>query len=417
MIEQIIKNPRSLFFGIAAFFLPLYPVVSVLALVAAALISLIAFFKTKYFRVNRFTILLAGFFGLHLLGLLYTTNFDYGFFDVQTKLSFIFLPLLFALCHRDPKIKPFVQVGFVCGCFVAASICLARAAVFYCRGNTIEHFFYEDYSYFMHVTYFTIYINVCILIIINYFYNKTKPFSRTQIVVAGIFSLFFFVNIFLLNGRTSTFVAYVTVFTLLTIVCIRKKSFPGSIFIAIGILIFVGIIHWRLIAVYNRYTQVTEFWNNRTQIEQQIKKHEYKDYNSTSARFEMWSTAVEIIKANPFFGVGTGDVKDELVKYYSKAGFSKGVSSKHNPHNTFLQTGIALGLAGMVLLILILVIPFIYAIRNKNYLFAGIILVIALNSLTESILERQAGIIFFSLFYCMLSYEIEKVPLRKEKSE
>jgi O-antigen ligase len=96
--------------------------------------------------------------------------------------------------------------------------------------------------------------------------------------------------------------------------------------------------------------------------------------------------------------VGIGDIHDELNKEYSKNNFQFGIGKNFNPHNQYLHTGVSLGVIGILVLLLMLVFPFVYSMKHQEWIYALFILIIFLNSMTESILERQAGILFFSFF-------------------
>ena len=73
-------------------------------------------------------------------------------------------------------------------------------------------------------------------------------------------------------------------------------------------------------------------------------------------------------------------------------------SKKLNSHNQFLQTTIAIGLPGLIVLLLILGIPLFLFYRQSDFSAVIFVLLIVFNFLFESMLETQAGVIFFSFF-------------------
>ena len=75
---------------------------------------------------------------------------------------------------------------------------------------------------------------------------------------------------------------------------------------------------------------------------------------------------------------------------------------KCNFHNQYLQTFAAIGLFGILALVYLLVVPFIKAIIRLDYLNVIFLFIICSSLLTESMLERQAGVSFIIFFYTLL---------------
>jgi O-antigen ligase len=96
--------------------------------------------------------------------------------------------------------------------------------------------------------------------------------------------------------------------------------------------------------------------------------------STTAARVEIWNVSSKLIAQRPLFGYGTSDEKKVLLEAYEEGGFYDFVEKKLNAHNQFLQTGIAIGFVGMLVLILMLLIPLYFSLRNKYYLYGCFIL-------------------------------------------
>jgi O-antigen ligase len=102
-----------------------------------------------------------------------------------------------------------------------------------------------------------------------------------------------------------------------------------------------------------------------------------------------------LITEHPFFGVGTGDLKEELVKKYEAYHYDYGIRTRLSPHNQFLHTAVILGIFGVLSLALLLGSAFMLAWKNRDWVYLLFVFLVFLNCMTESILERQAGILFF----------------------
>lgn len=131
---------------------------------------------------------------------------------------------------------------------------------------------------------------------------------------------------------------------------------------------------------------------------------------STKTRKDVWGVTKEIIIENPFLGVGTGDIKDDLKLKYEQKGFQEYIKRGYDSHQQFLQTYASTGLFGFLSLLLVFIICFIRSIKERNYLFFIITTLFFLFGMVESMFERQAGIIFF-VFFSMLLYSFN--PIKK----
>jgi O-antigen ligase len=133
-----------------------------------------------------------------------------------------------------------------------------------------------------------------------------------------------------------------------------------------------------------------------------MEERDKNSFESTTARILMWDTAYDLIKENFWFGVGTGDVKDELQKRNYEKGFTGVADKNFNSHNQFLNSHVAIGFFGVLFLLLSFVTPIIFSRRNYKYLKVGVVLILFLSLMPEAFLETQAGIVpvafFLSLF-------------------
>ncbi len=129
----------------------------------------------------------------------------------------------------------------------------------------------------------------------------------------------------------------------------------------------------------------------------------------TNHRVFIWRDAGKVIGDHPFSGTGLGSADHHLHEYLKleTAEFWRGNkpykigSIKYNYHNEYLQHWAALGVFGFLLLVSCLIWPFI---KMGKYSFLGymMLLILMISFITESMLERQAGTLFFAFFYAIL---------------
>jgi len=135
----------------------------------------------------------------------------------------------------------------------------------------------------------------------------------------------------------------------------------------------------------------------------QAKKGTVETYSSTSERLVIWKSALELIYNHPFFGVGSGDVNDELNTKYIEHNFILGAQRNFNAHSQFLQNWLCCGILGIALLLYMMGLHFWQSIKHKNLMHFLFALIIFLNLMFESMLETQAGVVFIVLMSVLLS--------------
>ena len=127
-------------------------------------------------------------------------------------------------------------------------------------------------------------------------------------------------------------------------------------------------------------------------------------HESSAARILVWKAAMEVIKDDPIIGVGTGDVKKELRKVYKEKNIESAYEDHLNAHNQYIQTTVALGIIGLLVLLSFFFLPIIYAYKNNNPLYIIFLALVGFHFLFESMLERQAGVVFYAFFNSLLFY-------------
>ena len=123
---------------------------------------------------------------------------------------------------------------------------------------------------------------------------------------------------------------------------------------------------------------------------------------STQIRKIAWEAAITKIKEKPLIGHGSGDVKDQLMSYYKENGYTGAYEKKMNAHNQFLQTTIGIGIVGLTSLLSLFGLLIYYARKNNDIVLGFFTLIFVLASLTESVFEVQAGVVFFNFMVMIL---------------
>ncbi len=386
-----------------AFFLPVFGRVLPLIIIVMVLNWLIkgnifTNFRGLFSEKKRLqTLSFASLYVLYVIGLFYTSNYDYARFDLEVKMSLLIFPLVFAsspLPAFSQKQYDSVLAAFIAGCLTGALIILGHAFLNQYSENISGSFYYTKLAWYFHSSYLAMYYNFAIIILLLALLGDNRR-PLMQILLFSGFILFFIWMILLLASKAGLItLAVVLVLTSVYSSALLKKIKIGMAILGIGICTFLT--GYFITPVAFARMSVVE----KVVVDQN--KHDRLTPESNADRLVVWKTAVQIIGQNFFFGVGTGDVKDALLEGYARQQAMPALQHKYNAHSQYLQTFVALGFTGFLLLALIFFGPALFALKTHHYLYFFFLLIFALNALTESMLEVQAGVIFYAFFNIIL---------------
>jgi O-antigen ligase len=378
-----------------AFTLPLskkiVPVLVVFLVVSAVFFyKRISFIKFKNIKLPLLFIL---FYLLHVIGLFYSSNSDYALFDLEVKASLLIFPLVLSFTPAlDKENLSKVINAFIQGCFIAIMICFIAAVYRYQYTAETLEFFYGRFSVFHHAGYFAMYLNFAVAaLVIKLFDSENSTYRKVfYMVLLALFSLV----IFLLASRAGILI-YLLIFSgTLFFLIYLKMYFRFFLVLAIaGALTALVISH-------SGYT-VSRIMLMKESLSNSEVAGGYKD-----GRLYVWEASTNIIKNNLLIGVGTGDVKDVLKQELNNLGYKKPVDLNLNSHNQYLQSAIAIGVPSVLLLISIMLFLFILSIIKRFFLYAAFLVILAISMLFESVLETQAGVVFYAFFNSLLFFSM-----------
>lgn len=125
-----------------------------------------------------------------------------------------------------------------------------------------------------------------------------------------------------------------------------------------------------------------------------------------SNKFDLWESALAAYGRRPLLGYGTGSGQEALERELSARNLTGAARDSLNAHNEFLSTALDIGLPGLLCLLLMLGMPLVHAARRKDLLAVSFFVTVVIFFLVESVLLRQKGIVFFSLFYSVIVSEL-----------
>lgn len=338
------------------------------------------------------------YFALHVLGMCWTTNTGFGWFDIGIKLPLLVIPLLALLPGVRPVGRDAVLLSFCFGSAMAVLLFLVVAVIrFFGPGSTgMEEFLSSRFSPGIHPSYFAWYLSTALVVLLIGGAGMRLPRSwRLMLLLVlclgtvltqsrmGWFSLPVVLVWALAHGWADRWLRRVLLALLVATVA------AGSLLTLLSP------------GVRARMVDLVDAVSGSREDASQ----------SAAIRTVVWRSAVEVAKANLPWGTGTGDVKDELVKRYDADGAHKASEQRLNAHSQFLQSLVALGLPGLLALLMALVLPFASpGTGHAGALRRAALLIMTMNLAVESMLEVQAGVLFGAFMAWVLWWPAPSVP-------
>ncbi|MFD1551228.1 O-antigen ligase family protein [Putridiphycobacter roseus] len=341
-------------------------------------------------------VLIITYYVLLIFGLFWTDNLKVGVFDLEVKMSLFLFPLVMAFFqYRENEMKLILK-AFYLGLTIGSLFLLGQAAWQYSNTGSVNKFFYAYLSPIIHPSYLSFYFVIGLAFLLIVLYQGRIKSSLNKKIAVALVCYFFVFNILILS-KIGIVVATFIVLLFIILFAIQRKKI-GIIIIGFSALIVV------FFAAYHNslYIQqrVVEFSKGLSAKSGNFSK------GSTGIRIKIWNSSMALIQEKPIIGYGTGDVKSVLRDQYLVDGNLSAYDKQLNAHNQFLQTTIALGLLGLLLFLSIFIFGIGMGLKMHNYYLFSFLIISIVFMLPESILENQAGTIFFGLFLSLTNQNI-----------
>ena len=359
---------------------------------------------------NKAAVVILIFFLIHLISMLYTTNTSSGWRGLEVKLSYLAFPLFLPIIFNSTRLNIYLlfKIMVVSGLIYCISSFM-RAGLIYSETNNISDLLSSNLGFrinqsnpFVHPTYVSLYFNFLILLL-SYNFIKKDLSSKIKILSLALIVLFILFILFS-SSKFGILLVGINIIIILSYYAKVKRKIKQALII-FSVFSFISVL-----GIYNSPLKI--------RFQQAYKEifHGNKNANgyqmSTGTRIWTWKTTVEIIKENPVLGVGVGDIRTELIKKYKEFGITDKSRNKLDSHQQFLQTFATIGISGITCLLFLFFTLFRKAIKTKNVILFSFTLFYFLFGLTESMLETQAGIVFFT-FMSLLLFQYPKEKLIK----
>lgn len=382
-----------------------FPPISLFIMILGAIFLFFA--ETSYFNrwaKNSYFLVVLAYYIWVAIGLTYTDYPREGGADLQVQIALAAWPIGLVALHSVTKsMVERLTMLFVRAMGVSVLLCLILATQAYLKDGETSHFFYKNLAAWPLVPqhYMAMYISFALLILVNRWVKADFVFKTYQYLETITLGALLLAGLSLLSVRNQFLALPIALLPLIRYALAKKVL--GKRGIRIGLI--SGFALLALIAILpGTQRRIVETYHEIRSINHVV------DKKQTNHRVYIWKYTSEVIEENWMWGTGTGGgnkaLHEKLLSCEAKFWNGEGVyylyEKEYNAHNAYLQAWMTHGIIGFILLCSILLIPLWKSIRKGEALTTAFLLLTIISFSTESMLERQAGVLWFAVFYTLL---------------
>ena len=357
------------------------------------LITRIEYLRTKPLFRSKFSFFLFpfSFFVLAFFSFLFSSVSKESLHLTLTKCLFVAVPfILYSLRNISIKQIAYLYHFFLLFCFIG--ICYSLFLT-YSGDIEISNYYKRGWVIptIVHHIRFSLFCAFSAVFCCFIFFNPSSKLRQLNPAFYIVFGTFFIVYLHFLAVRSGLIGFYLAfVFLLFTFLfsnnSLQKKLLTVSF---VSLIVFGAFVSFPSLKQKVNYTaySLKKFKNNDKDV----------GLYSDSRRLISYKAAISIIKENPFFGSGVGNIKEDLNKYYL-TNYPNVDQKNLHPHNQYLYTASTIGIPAAFLLLLFNLYLLVYYFFKKNWLLVAFNVILIFSFLVENTLEMQLGVTFYFFF-------------------
>jgi O-antigen ligase len=334
-----------------------------------------------------------------LATLLYSENLSYAFKKLQTMSSLIVFPLLFSFFSNRFKEDllenryRYLQVYIITVFLFNVSVFLFFWSNYFSFKDTLIHMpeivNVRLGKYSIHPIYISMHCALALLFSAVVFVKCKRPGTKPGLLLIQLVLLSFL----MVYARKGPIIALIGTILISSFLFVKKNYRILGFFALLLMLVLI-------FAVPNTRDRFKELLTTENLAEENA--------NSTDLRQAIYTEAIGLIQESPVFGYGIGDYNDKLKQSYKEKDLTFLLEKNYNAHNQYLSSWLIGGLFSFLALVFLLGRNFFLSVKHKNHLLFLVVTFYMIVMFTENILEREDGVIFFSLFlnyFALLNYK------------
>lgn len=350
-------------------------------------------FQVLIFPLSLYTLMAAGIWS--------TRDFEVASNELEYKASMIVFPLLTLLTpiFSKEEVRKIIR-AFVGGCFFFALSALIYGAYRAYLFDSREYLSYSKLGIYFHPTYMALYQSLALFWLVSQGVKRTYFFGSFSFHVIVTFFVILF--IVMLASKAGILSAIVVMIWELWVVFRRKWNLRRGFYWSLSSIVLILLLTYTLPLTSQRIEQTVSDMSIAPEGLQTGTPAGHEAKSSTELRRVTWSSSVALLGEHPG-GVGIGNAGYFLKEKYAANGEYYALEKNLNSHNQFLQIGVELGWAGLILFSVFCFVILVKALRSGSIFYLAFVGLCLLNFLFESFLEVQAGVVFFYFFLMVLN--------------
>jgi len=396
-MQDSLENKIS-FYHLAGFLvlLPFDRFYSELILISLTFHTIIHLDKQKLQRIFTWqNLLLSSVIMLNCVGWVWSGDKAEAIKDMQRQLAIILFPFILSatgLPLSQYRKRLFMLFGI--GCILA---------VIYLYADALHIIFYDHlplkslfYPYFInqnfsmpigiHATYLAMYTALAIAIFISLVLEEKKKGTRSFYATALIILFAGLIQLASKSVLIATLI-YISIGFPFFVLTRNKRTKFIIVAIVISLLVFFAIT--RIDSFEKRY--VSEL---KDEMVQRVANNE-----TAEPRITRWRFALQLVQQFPVAGSGSGSEKRLLKEKYFENKLFISYLHELNAHNQYLSILIKQGILGLIVFLFTIITGFYMALKRRDIVFAGFMIIISIVSFFENILDVNKGIFFYAFFF------------------
>ncbi len=320
-------------------------------------------------------------------------------FGIEKKLSFVLFPLVFSFVPTFYLNKRFLENGFLISLFLMLFLCYLGAFFNYEEHNYDAAYLFSSHfsGLFHHPTYVSVF---CALGIFVLFKRWEAPMTMREHLFSAVGILFLLYTHVQLESLSGLLFAVLLMACLVGYWLFKKQGWTVLIGVfTLGMLVsYLGI--YFIPSLRSNVFDSVSFVSNYVKDPYAYTHLPRGEIRGNDARLILWTASAAILREHPN-GVGVGNLPTTMEAKLLEYGQVNLAKEHLNPHNQFFHTAVETGWIGLLWLLGLLISMLWYGWKNKQGILILVVCAFAFNSLFESMLERQSGIVFWLLWSCL----------------
>jgi O-antigen ligase len=393
-IENKISYYHLLFFLMV---LPFDRFYSSIILVSFLVHTLIFTNKRDLLHVNRDTLILQSVFIVSLISIIYSPSVAGSLNVISNQLALLLFPFLLAVTSLDlSKYRSQLLHGLTISCTLTVLYLYFDAfhvlLYYHLPLKNIFSWTFVNQNFSlpinMHATYLSMLLVLCIInSLYQLFYLQTK-FKRIYFISCSLILLAGLIQLSSKSAFITLLIIIIIGFPLFLISKIKRHQY-----LFISLLGSVLLINFILSFQIFRFRFLETLKNDLSENSAVVEKY---------GRADRWHAAWDLIKQSPIVGTGTGSEIPLLRNIYFERKMYGSYLLSLNAHNQYLSFTINSGVFGLVVYLATIGWGFWRSIKKKDLMLFSFLILVAVVSFSEDLLDVNKGIFIYAFFFPFL---------------